>query len=187
MTTMASQITSLTLVCSTVYSGADQMNYQSSASLAFVRGIHRWSVNSPHKGPVTQTFFHLMTSSCILPHFFYQIMLIPLPAITWWQTTLLHNDVIKWKHFPVTDGFPSQRPVTRSFDVFFDLRLNKRLSKQSRRRWFETPSHDNDVMMWSLYTSFTVHAKCFQEFDLKSSLKRYNITPRDWRQRNEAE
>ena len=35
---------------------------------------------------------------------------------------------------------PSQRPVTRSFNVFFDLRLKKRLSKQSRRRWFETPS-----------------------------------------------
>ena len=42
---------------------------------------------------------------------------------------------------PVTGEFPPQRPVTRSFDVFFDLRLNKRLSKQSRRRWFETPSH----------------------------------------------
>ena len=41
---------------------------------------------------------------------------------------------------PVTGGFPSQRPVTRSFDVFFDLRLTKRSSKQSRRRWFETPS-----------------------------------------------
>ena len=41
---------------------------------------------------------------------------------------------------PVTGEFPSHRPVTRSFHVFFDLRLNKRLSKQSRRRWFETPS-----------------------------------------------
>ena len=41
---------------------------------------------------------------------------------------------------PVTCEFPSQRPVTRSFDVFFDLCLNKRLSKQLRRRWFETPS-----------------------------------------------
>ena len=40
---------------------------------------------------------------------------------------------------PVTGEFLSQRPVTRSFDVFFDLRLNKRLSKQSWRRWFETP------------------------------------------------
>ena len=41
---------------------------------------------------------------------------------------------------PVTGGFPSQMPVTRSFDVFFDLRLNKLSSKQSTRRWFETPS-----------------------------------------------
>ena len=43
-------------------------------------------------------------------------------------------------HSPVTGEFPSQRPVTRSFDVFFDLRLNKRLSKQSWDWWFETPS-----------------------------------------------
>ena len=41
----------------------------------------------------------------------------------------------------MTGEFPSQRPVTHSFDVFFDLRLNKRLSKHSRRRWFETPLH----------------------------------------------
>ena len=41
---------------------------------------------------------------------------------------------------PVTGEFPSQRQVTRSFDVFSDQRLNKWPSKQSRRRWFETPS-----------------------------------------------
>ena len=41
---------------------------------------------------------------------------------------------------PATGEFPSQRPVTRSFDDFFDLRLNKRLSKQSRPWWFVTPS-----------------------------------------------
>ena len=41
---------------------------------------------------------------------------------------------------PVPGEFPAQRPVTRSFDVFFDLRLNKRLSKQSWGWWFETPS-----------------------------------------------
>ena len=41
---------------------------------------------------------------------------------------------------PVTGEFPSQRPVTRSFDAGFDLRQNKRLSKQSRHRWFEAPS-----------------------------------------------
>ena len=42
---------------------------------------------------------------------------------------------------PVASEFPAQRPVTRSFDVFFDLRPNKRLSKQSLGWWFETPSH----------------------------------------------
>ena len=42
---------------------------------------------------------------------------------------------------PITGGFNTQRPVTRSFDVFFDLRLNKLLSKQSRYRMFETPWH----------------------------------------------
>ena len=53
MSTMASQITSVTIIYSSVYSGADQRKYQGSASLAFVRGIHRWPVNSLHKGPVT--------------------------------------------------------------------------------------------------------------------------------------
>ena len=54
---MASQITSLTIVYSTVYSGEDQRKHQSSASLAFVRGIHRGPVNSPHKWPVTRKMF----------------------------------------------------------------------------------------------------------------------------------
>ena len=57
MSSMASRITSLTTVYSRVYSGADQRKHQSSASLAFVRGIHRWPVNSPHKGPVTRIMF----------------------------------------------------------------------------------------------------------------------------------
>ena len=54
MGVMASLITSLRIVYSTLYSGADQRKHQSSASLAFVRGIHRGPVNSPHKGPVTR-------------------------------------------------------------------------------------------------------------------------------------
>ena len=49
MGTIASQITSLTIVYSTVYSDAGQRKYQSSASLAVVRGIHRGPMNSPHK------------------------------------------------------------------------------------------------------------------------------------------
>ena len=57
MGAMTSQITSLTIVSSTLYSGVDQRKLQSSASLAFVRGIHRWPVNSPHKWPVTGKTF----------------------------------------------------------------------------------------------------------------------------------
>ena len=45
---------------------------------------------------------------------------------------------------PVTVEFPTQTPMTRSFDVFFDLRLDKRLSKESRGWWFQTP-------LWSLW------------------------------------
>ena len=56
---MASQITSVTIVCSTVGPGADQRKHKSSASLAFVRGIHRLPVNSPHKRPVTRKMFPL--------------------------------------------------------------------------------------------------------------------------------
>ena len=57
MGAMASQITSLTIVYWPVYPGADERKHQSSASLACLRGIHRWPVNSPHKGPVTREIF----------------------------------------------------------------------------------------------------------------------------------
>ena len=54
MSTMASQITGVCIVCSTVCSGADQRKHHSPAPLTFVKGMHQWPVNSPHKGPVTQ-------------------------------------------------------------------------------------------------------------------------------------
>ena len=57
MSVITSQITSLMIVYSTVYSGADPTKHQSSASLVFVRGIHRGPVNSPHKWPVTRKMF----------------------------------------------------------------------------------------------------------------------------------
>ena len=57
MGAMASEITGLTIVYFTVYSGADQRKYQSSAPLAFLQGINRLPVNSPHKWPVTRKMF----------------------------------------------------------------------------------------------------------------------------------
>ena len=69
---------------------------------------------------------------------------------------------------PVPGEFPAQRPVTRSFDVFFDLRPNKRLSKQSWGWWFETPSrslwrHCNDQAKWQPFyvnISYVTHFLC---------------------------
>ena len=69
MSAIASQITSLTTVYSTVSSGVDQRKQRSSVSLAFVRGIHRWPVNSPHKGPVTRKMF--LFDDVIMICFFY--------------------------------------------------------------------------------------------------------------------
>ena len=68
MSAMASQIAGVSMFCLTVCSSADQRKHQSSASLAFVRGIHRWPMNSPHKGPVTCFLcFLLMTSLWQVP------------------------------------------------------------------------------------------------------------------------
>ena len=69
MAAIASQITSPMIVYSTVYSDADHRKYQSSASLAFVRGIHRRPVNSPQKCPVTRKMFpfhDLIIPNCTL-------------------------------------------------------------------------------------------------------------------------
>ena len=76
MGAIGSQITSLTIVYSTVYSDADQRKHQSSTSLAFVWGIHRWPVNSPHKWPVTPKMFPFddvimrCQGSCNITHIF---------------------------------------------------------------------------------------------------------------------
>ena len=90
MTTMASQITCLTIVYSTVYTDADQRKHQSSSSLAFLWGIHRWIPRT--NGQLRGKCFHLMTLSCCEG----------ISPVT--RTT-------------ASDG---------SFDVLFDLRLNKR-------------------------------------------------------------
>ena len=69
------------------YSGAHQRKHQSSASLAFVRGIHRWTVNSPPKWPVTRNFFPL--DDVIMRTNFGEI---------WIQTQLDSGSVLSWHH-----------------------------------------------------------------------------------------
>ena len=87
-----------------------------------------------------------------------------LPAvITWWRhqmETFSALLALCAGHSPVTGEFSAQRPVTRSFDVFFDLRLNKGLCKQSWGWWFETPSrslwrHFNDLCDY-VYMTYSI-------------------------------
>ena len=86
--------------------------------------------------------WHMIIAFCIT-----QSLFLWLP----YQCFTTHDEVIKWKHFPhywtfvrgihrSVVEFPSQRPVMQNFDVFFDLRLNKCLRKQSWCWWFEMPS-----------------------------------------------
>ena len=214
-----------------VRSCVNQRKHQSSASLAFVRGIHRWPLNSPYKGSVTRKMFPfddaiMINIWCILSvsflydvlkfvQLFYMGLFVALNvAIFSWDCVIsekmsgdsltrryinLCRDLTRWRlvaiesrndtrfgeisptilqtchlikysepiisnsriYFetwrrhqmetfsalsalcegnpPDIGGFPLQRPVMRSCDVFFDLFL-KMLSKRQRRRWFETPS-----------------------------------------------
>ena len=89
----------------------------------------------------------------------------PLQVLAWWRhqmETFSALLAICAGNSPVPGEFPAQRPVTRSFDVFFDLRLNKRLSKQSWGWWFETLScplwrYCNDILQ--IPVSFQIRLK----------------------------
>ena len=79
MSAMGSQITGVSIVYWTLCSGADQRKHQSSASQDFVRGIHRWPVNSRHKGPVTQKMlpFDDVIMMCPCVHFHAHLLFCP--------------------------------------------------------------------------------------------------------------
>ena len=132
----ASEITSLTIVYSTVYSGPVERKHQSSASLAFVRGIHRWPVNSPHKcqwrgalafsliwawtkpppppppphkGPVTRKMFP-----------FDDVIMAESMSMPWRHLGSVHNDALTWKrfphHWPFVSGSIDHRVVERKIE-----------------------------------------------------------------------
>ena len=111
-------------------------------------GIHCSPVHSPHKWPWMGSF-----------------------EVSFADNKQLVVGVAWWRHQMV--DFPAQRPTTRSVDVFFDLCLNKRLSKQSRRRWFwhydntlmdrDFRRHDAHVAVpyWGHILVLTTQGKCF--------------------------
>ena len=121
----------------------------------FVRGIYWLPVDSSHKGPVIRGFGVFMVS--LLDELFveqtdeFPVIWDPHDAhymTSLWWGTWWRNQMEKFSallalfagNSLVTGEFPVQRPVTRGFDVFCDLRLNKRLSKQSWGWWIETSS-----------------------------------------------
>ena len=101
MGAMAFQTTSLTIVNSSVYSGTYQRKHQSSASLAFVRGIHRWPVNSPHKGPVTWKNFLfddviMFTLRCVFYVIWYWVELPTSSGYFTYSCGILRLSLTRW-------------------------------------------------------------------------------------------
>ena len=98
------------------------------------------------------------------------------PNITWWRhqmETFSALLAICAGNSPVPGEFPAQRPVTRSFAVFFDLRLNKRLSKQSWGWWFKTFSrplwrHCNDLKQWWVIVGNRFETEAFSLMKINS-------------------
>ena len=98
---------------------------------------------------------------------------------------------------PVSGEFPAQRPVTRSFDVFYDICLNKRLSKQSWGWWFETPSsplwrHCNNLYLfravdWNWGNSMIVWVKPPLRMRVHVYYQSYQIDGYFHKQRNEGQ
>ena len=111
MSTMASQITSLTVVYSIIYTGADQRKNQSSTSLAFVGGIHQWLVNSPHKRPVMQTMFPF---DIIMGKDIFAFSIILFTDITHVAETLHHGRQVHINLYIINSWWPGN---TRSQDI----------------------------------------------------------------------
>ena len=141
MSAMVSQITSLAIVYSIVYSGADQRKHQSSASLAFVRGIHRWPVNSLHKGPVTWKKFPFDDVIMKTEFHIKKKMICEIGA----RTVKNSDEITSWPEYishlfillSSTASVFSQNILWRGSLMFS---LICALSKESHSWWFETPS-----------------------------------------------
>ena len=122
MGAIASQPISLTIVYLTVCSDADQRKHQSSASLVFVRGIHRGPVNSPHKWPVTAIFF-LPFDDVIMPdtlhrrysHFHKTWF------ANWWYKNKMRASISSWNKSMSEEISCISITLAQSYNVFHNL------------------------------------------------------------------
>ena len=152
MSPMASQITGVSIVYSTVCSGADQRKHQRSASLAIVRGIQRWPVISPHKGPVTRKMF-------------------PLDDVTMiWQVSpqLSYGDTCQiWTWFD-------------EFDIYFCNTINF-YNEEIYERSFSNPHKGCSLIIWLFplmccsYFSLQLHWQVPGEFSAQKASNAENV------------
>ena len=147
MSTMASQIISLTIIYSTVYSGADQRKHQNSASLAFVRGIHREPVNSPHKGPVTRKMFP----------FDDVIMYSPLQEMQWgtshhMRTFTTQPSSVCWTENTSYSAWRHAKVLMLPCRIFLKLPIWMPMKLSSERMTIPWWVHENGAYPWWRHT-----------------------------------
>ena len=142
MSATASQITNLTIVYSIVHSDTDQRKHQSSASLAFVRGIHRGPVNSPHKWPVTRKMFSFDDVIMAIQIWWTsRIVVIKLLAIRSHQT-FVHATTGHWScHVQNFESSAFSKFESEKIQTKFPLNLNcygKPVSEMNKTDWYQT-------------------------------------------------
>ena len=139
---MASQITSLTIV----YSGADQRKHQSSASLAFLWGIHRWPVNFPHKVPVTRKISPfedvIMDNTHLSIEFFYHRAALYLQCHAWLATDEFASH---------SKTLPNLPQIARGITWFSRLPKNKLKKCVSTRLKIQIESQNHSFMNIYIY------------------------------------
>ena len=163
MSAMASQITTLTIVYSTIYSGVDQRKHQSSASRAFVRGIYRWLVNSPHKGPVTRKMFPFDDVIMVLTsHDSYQERHIRMFVSKWFKLSSLMKNFL----FPL--GIPYTKWQIGAHSTIWTHVLTRSLGSFSWTYWAPLQTALLNAFSWIDIIIFSL--KCHWRLWLRAQL-----------------
>ena len=129
MSAMASQITGVSIACSAVRPGTEQRNYQSSASLAFVRGIHGWLVNSRHKGAVTRNFLWRHHGYRTGQHISHKLIHV-LDDDVWWHKVSSHESHMGTHIFIMIDEWTISSKLVA---VTFTKNSNKNKQKKNKK------------------------------------------------------
>ena len=194
MITMASQITSLRIVYSIDYSGADQRKHQGSASLAFVRGIHRWPVISPHKWQVTRKTFpfddvimigailHIgcLVKNCapLLSHWGYPNLTWSLPfMVTWFLAIFVSKDSLL-PDSSDESGLGGRGPFLSSLDVCSSSKVII-LSRRAPSFIFLVPLFQNKQQVMFQYKNvvFSIYGFASERNNCVTTSYRYVVNP----------